>query len=273
VDREQQESGVAVEQRIDWMTIAGWGALLMPLLTMWHEVGGHAAACAIQGGHVATIGAFYVDCTGLTGVPDVIVACAGVAVNAVLSLVTFRLWRGADTDSTRLVLWLVWVSEAFVAAGYFCFSGFTGVGDLGTGADGSLASLPWPPAWRWGEAISGIIAYGLIIRAGITGLNDMLGTGAMTRLPRRQIAHVYYATAGFGAVLVGLLNPVGLFITIMSAAASSFGGLAGFISIGYAARGPDGARDFVIRRNWPVIAGGALTLLAFAAVLGPSIRR
>ena len=41
--------------------------LLMPLLTMWHEIGGHAAACAVQGGHGATIGAFYVDCTGLAG--------------------------------------------------------------------------------------------------------------------------------------------------------------------------------------------------------------
>jgi len=71
-------------------------------------------------------------------------------------------------------------------------------------------------------------------------------------------------------VLVGLLNPVGIFITIMSAAASSFGGLAGFISIGYAAPGADAPRAFRIARNWPVIVLGALVLLGFALVLGPS---
>jgi hypothetical protein len=73
-------------------------------------------------------------------------------------------------------------------------------------------------------------------------------------------------------VLVGLLNPVGLFVTIMSAAASSFGGLAGFISIGFAAPGADAPRPFEVARNWAVIAGGGLVLTTFAVVLGPSLR-
>src|SRR3569623_1239246 len=46
-------------QRIDLATIIGLGMQLKPVLTMWHEIGGHAAACAVLGGHVATIGAFY----------------------------------------------------------------------------------------------------------------------------------------------------------------------------------------------------------------------
>lgn len=35
-------------QRVDLATVIGWGMLLMPLLTMWHEIGGHAAACAVS---------------------------------------------------------------------------------------------------------------------------------------------------------------------------------------------------------------------------------
>ncbi len=51
-----------MRRHIDKLTMVGWGMLLMPLLTMWHEIGGHAAFCAAQGGHVTTIGAFYVEC-------------------------------------------------------------------------------------------------------------------------------------------------------------------------------------------------------------------
>lgn len=256
-------------QRVDWLTMAGWGMLLMPLLTMWHEIGGHAAACVLQGGNTAAVGAFYVQCEGLSRWPDALVAVAGVLVNMALSLVAVLLWRRARSDHARLVLWLVWVAEAFVAAGYLCFSGITGAGDLGTAPAGSLYWLPMPLAWRMGEIVVGIFSYSLVVRAGIRALSAMLGTGAETRPARRRIAHPFYLASGLGAVLVGLLNPVGLFITIMSAAASSFGGLAGFISIGYAARGLDAPRVFIIQRNWMVIAVGALTLLIFAAVLGP----
>jgi len=177
-------------QRVDRLTMMGWGALLMPLLTMWHEIGGHAAACALQGGNIAAIGAFYVECTGLTVIPETIVACAGVAMNTLLALVVHALWRRSTGDTARLVLWLIWVSEAFVAAGYLCFSGVTGFGDLGTGAGGALTWLPMPLAWRIGETLFGVAAYALIVGAAIRGLSSMLGTGPGTASARRRIAHV-----------------------------------------------------------------------------------
>jgi len=257
-------------QAIDRLTMVGWGMLLMPLLTMWHEIGGHAFACVAQGGHVATLGAFYVECTGLPRVPEIIVSCAGVSMNALLAMVGFLLWRSARSDSARLALWLLWVSEAFVRSGYFLFSGVSGVGDLGTTADGALHGVPAPLAFRIAEVLIGAVCYFALVRAAIRALTTMLGSGAATSPARRAVAHVYYATCGAAAVLVGLLNPVGFFITIMSAAASSFGGLAGFISIGFAAPGPDAPLAFRIGRNWPVIAFGALVLIAFAVILGPS---
>src|SRR3978361_800062 len=103
-------------QRADYVTIGGWGVLLMPLLTMWHEIGGHAAVCALQGGHVTTIGAFYVDCDGLVGLGNILVACAGVFVNIVLAIAVYFLWRRTVNDTARIILWLIWVSEAFVAS-------------------------------------------------------------------------------------------------------------------------------------------------------------
>jgi hypothetical protein len=261
---------LTTKQYVDVPTIIGWGMLLMPLLTMWHEIGGHAALCALQGGHVDTIGAFYVECSRLAGLPRITMNCAGVFVNAVLACVAHLLWSRAKGDRTRLVLWLVWVSEGFVAAGYFCFSGATGFGDLGTGAGGEMAGLPVPLAWRAGELVFGIASYALLVRAAIHSLTTMLGSSPATARARQRIAHTYYATAGAAAVLIGFLNPMGLIITIMSAAASSFGGLAGFISIGFAVPKGDVERDFRLPRSWLTIGIGAIVLLAFAIVFGPS---
>ena len=255
---------------IDRLTMIGWGMLLMPLLTMWHEIGGHAAFCAAQGGHVATVGAFYVDCTGLTEWPTLLVACAGVLMNMLLSFIAWLLWRRASGDRVRLALWLIWVSEGFVAAGYFLFSGVSAFGDLGVGKGGGFEYLPYPIPIRIAEVIVGGVAYFLLVKAAIRALATMIGNGPDTQTARRSIAHVYYATAGIGAVIVGLANPVGIVITIMSAAASSFGGLAGFISIGFATASEGEPKAFLTERNWSVIVAGAVILAAFALVLGPS---
>jgi len=257
-------------QRVDLVTIIGLGMVLMPVLTMWHEIGGHAAACAVQGGHVATIGAFYVDCQGLAGAARLLVSCAGVMVDSLLALLAFALWRRARGDLARLTLWLVWVTKAFVAAGYFCFSGATGVGDLGPGIGGGIGPLPLPYLWRVVELAVGILAYVMLVRAAIRTLTAMLGNSAATGPTRRAVAHGYYATIGVAAVLVGLLNPIGIFITIMSAAASSFGGNAGMISVGFAVPGGSTTKPFVVGRNWAIVAVGAVVLAGFALILGPS---
>ena len=263
--------GPEPRQHVDLLTIIGLGLLLMPLTTMWHEIGGHAAACAVQGGRVATIGAFYVDCEGLSGLPRIVVACAGVAVDALLSLAAFVLWRRTSGDLVRLTLWLLWVTKGFVAAGYFCFSGAIGVGDLGPGVGGGIGPLPMPLAWRAGELAFGIAAYVMLVRAAIRTLGVMLGDSPATGAARRRIAHGYYATIGLAAVLVGLLNPVGLFITIASAAASSFGGNAGFISVGFAVPAGPSTHPFAIARCSGLIVAGAVATILFALVLGPSI--
>ena len=260
-----------IQQRVDWLTVAGLGALLMPLLTMWHEIGGHAAACAALGGRVSTIGAFYVECDGLFSAGNIIVACAGIFMNAVLSVAAYAVWLRTTGDMPRLALWFIWVSEAFVASGYFLFSGVSGYGDLGIGKGGSLSAfdLAWPIQLI--EIAIGAASYILLVRTAIRALNAMVGEGPETRRARRLIAHVYYASVGIAALVVGLFNPVGIVITIMSAAASSFGGLAGFISIGYAVGAEGDAKPILIRRNLAVIAAGFIVLVTFGIILGPSL--
>lgn len=259
-------------QRIDRVTIAGLALVMMPLTTMWHEFGGHAAACAALGGRIAEIGAFYVDCNSTDELRRMAVSCAGVAVNILLGLAAFAAWRRAKGDWPRLVLWLLLMDQAFVASGYFAFSGVIGVGDLATGVHGGLVGIAHPWIVRGVEAAAGIFCYSRMIRFGIRSLGDMLGDSPATAPDRRRICHSFYLTSGVAAVVVGLFNPLGLFILLASAAASTFGGLAGFISIGFDVPHGDNERPFAIdRRRW-LVALGALVTIGFAAILGPSIR-
>lgn len=262
--------------RIDPVTIIGLGLILLPVLTMWHEIGGHAATCVALGGKVRTIGAFYVDCDIAGTIGKRLVACAGISVDAVLSLVAWQLWlrapRRLGGDLARLVLFYVMIGKGFVAAGYFLFSGFSGFGDLGTGPGGGLEGLSHAWLWRIGFIALGGFVYFRLVTWAIRALNAMLGDTAETKVARRRIAHLFYATLGLDAVLVGLLNPVGIFITIMSAAASSFGGNAGFISVGYAVPSGNDARSFTIARSWVIFALGVAISAGFAVILGPSVR-
>src|SRR3546814_18425199 len=100
----------------------------------------------------------------------------------------------------------------------------------------------------------------------------MLGDSPATKATRSTIAHGYYLVAGVAAVLTGLLNPVGLFILLMSDAASSFGGLAGFLSNGFAV--PKGAPEtgLAVGRLLPLFVAGFLPTLAFSPFYGPPPR-
>jgi hypothetical protein len=68
---------VANPQKIDGLTIAGIALLLMPLTTMAHEIGGHAAMCLATGGKLTELGAFYVECDAPNDVARRLVALSG----------------------------------------------------------------------------------------------------------------------------------------------------------------------------------------------------
>jgi hypothetical protein len=259
--------------RIDRWTIIGIALLLMPLLTMLHEIGGHALTCLATGHHVLQLGAFYVECDSLRGSTAMrLVAFAGPGIDIVFALLGWLVWRRLRGDLARLIGWYVWLGCGFAAAGYFCYSGVTGIGDLGPAGDGGLAPLPMPWLWRAGFALGGGIVYYLLVMAGMRQLAAMIGQGPETKSARRWIAHGYYLTLCVAAVLASLPNPVGIFITLASATAASFGGNTGLISIGYATGEAGEGRGFAIERSWGLLAAGVVASIAFAVVLGPTIR-
>lgn len=258
---------------VDRITVAGIALLLMPTLTMVHEIGGHAATCMLTGGKLTELGAFYVNCDSESLIARRLVAISGMAMDAALGGVAYLVWRRLlHGDLPRLIGWYVWLSLCFSAAGYFLFSGLSGIGDLGPGEGGGLGPLPYPLVWRAAFTAFGLWAYVHLVKTGIKTLNSMIGQGMKTRQARRTIAHGFYLVLCAAAVVASIPNPVGLFVTLASATAASFGGKAGLISIGYSTRGPGEPQSFEIGRNWVIIAAGVAASAAFALVLGPTIR-
>ncbi|WP_310531866.1 hypothetical protein [Novosphingobium sp.] len=260
------------KQDIDGLTIAGLALLLMSITTMVHEIGGHAAMCLATGGTVTKLGAFYATCHSPDDSTRRLVALAGPGIDAVLGLIFWQMRGRFKSDLARLVVWYCALCFSFSAAGYVLYSGISGMGDLGPGVGGGIGLLPHSGIWRFGFALGGGLAYVMLVRAGTASLTAMIGQGIGTRVTRRKIAHVFYAVLCLSAVLASLPNPVGLFVTLASALAATFGGKAGMISIGFSARtGSGAALPFRIERNWIIVLVGLAASLAFALVLGPTI--
>jgi hypothetical protein len=252
--------------RIDFPTLIGLGLLLAPLTTMWHEIVGHGGMCMATGGRLTQIGAYYVECVSRTVAAGRLVAMAGVWADVIAAIAAALLWRRAQGPLPRLLLWTIATTKAFCAAGYFLFSGLTNVGDYAP-AQG-LAPLAHPWAWRAAFVMAGGIAYWRIIGVASGAMGRMVGDD---RAARRRMALGLYFTFGAVALIVGAFNPVGFFIILMSAMASSFGGNAGLWPVAYDRRAAGPAAPFVLPRNNVLIGAGLLVAVAFAALLGPTI--
>lgn len=256
---------------VDRWTLVGLALLLLPLLTVGHELGGHALAC-VGLGHLPTeLGAYYIQCPGTTGWDRRLVAMAGTGMDVLLAVLGWLLWRYARSALPRLAGWIVFAVKGMVAAGYWMFSGLTNLGDWGPAAGGGIAPLPWPWVWRAGLFLAGLVVYVGVVRQAIRMLRAMLGGGERAHRMQRRIAMTLYLVGGALALLVGLFNPYGLVITLVSAVASSFGGTAGLFNVAYARAADRPPQAYVIDRHIGLVAVGVLMAVLFAVVLGPTL--
>lgn len=251
--------------------IVGLALLISPLATMAHELGGHAAACVALGGRPVELGAYYIECNSPDELARRLVAMAGTGVDLILLGVLFAAWRVAKGDLLRLALWYGFMAKGMTAFGYWCFSGVSGIGDWGPGEGGGIGPLPYDYLIRAVMLAAGVTGYVAMIVLGRRTLAAMIGGGPEAYAAQRQIAIGFYAVNGAVAVLIGLLNPHGFFITIASAAASTLGGMAGLFSVGFNRSQPP-AKGFAVKGSIPLLILGVIVTGAFAAVLGPTLR-
>lgn len=259
--------------RIDLLTVAALSAAAFVISTVCHEAVGHGGTCLAAGAHMRELGAYYADCDASEGSwISRAVAAAGSTVNLVLMALFYTLLRARLSSPTprgsgSVFLWLMFALNGFTWAGYFLFSGVAGIGDWGTGPSAVLYNVPNAPIIRIVMAIAGGGLYFLIGRAAGRLLGRMTGN----RKAGRIVAWTAYFTGGLIALPVGILNPLGLYVLLASAIASSWGGASGLLWCGRLARDDD-AVTFAVARNWLWILAGVAIVAAYALVLGSTVK-
>jgi hypothetical protein len=263
---------------IDYLTVIALSLLAYTLAVLLHEHLGHALACVSLGGHPAELGAYYVNCQ-YGSMPDLsirLVALAGPIVSLITGAAGLLLLDRIPKPSTQLRYW-VWLFgtiSLMTAAGYLLFSGVTGLGDFGTSRDGALylAQPEW--LWRVASAISGAAGYALVIILSLRKMEKLIGGEGNLRVAQAQkLSLTSYLTGTVMAVLIGLLNPQGIMIVLISAAASTLGGTSGLAWMMQMLDRKKAASALPLQlpRSWSWISAGFIVTVLYAAILGPSI--
>lgn len=264
--------------KIDLPTLIAISAFSFMFATALHEHAGHALACALLGGHIKELGAFYVDCEyeSLSEMGNRLVALAGPLMSLIVGLIGLILFDRTSKLNPQLkyFIWLFATVNLMIAAGYVLFSGVAGIGDLGTGQYGVFYQAQPEWIYRVGLAALGLASYYWVIRVSIQKMDTFIGGDGVERVNRAQmISLVSYLTGGLVAVLIGLLNPYGLVIVLVSSVASSMGGTSGLAWMMQLLNRKKNTGDapLAMERSWSWIAVSVVFLLAYALIFGPTL--
>ena len=265
--------------RSDRLTVIALSALAYIVAVGLHEHLGHSLACLLLGSHPTELGAFYSNCdySGLSDLRIRLVALAGPVVSLAIGVVCFVLLRLRPPRAANgyYFVWLLGTLGLMAATGYLFFSGMTGIGDFGTTRDGVFYQAA--PEWLWRVILTvvGLAAYFLVIRLAVRELDPHIGGVGRVRIRyARLLVLASYLTGVVVSVGIGLLNPHGLIIVAISAAASSLGASSGFLWMMQLLdrERPVALPGLVVQRSWRWIALGAAATIVYAIVFGPTLR-
>ena len=126
--------------------------------------------------------------------------------------------------------------------------------------------------------IFGAAAYVLVAWFSLLELRPLIGSDKEKRFAHAvRLSRMPYFAGGILACVAGSLNPQGMILVALSAAASTFGGTSGLLWMMNWLKGdriPLGSEPepMPIRRSWPWIVTAFVLALAFVVVLGPGAR-
>ena len=260
----------------DMLTIVGIAIITYMLATLLHEAVGHGGACILSGGTVLAISTVDMECS----VDTRLMMAGGTLMNIAAGALCFALGRVTARTSPRLryFMWLSMTVNLLTAAGYFGFSGIGGFGDWAGFIQGLGPASVWTiVAWRIGMTIFGAAAYLLVARFSLLELRPLIGSDKEKRFARAvRLSRMPYFAGGILACVAGSLNPKGMILVALSAAASTFGGTSGLLWMMNWLRGngiPLGSEPepMPIRRSWPWIVTALVLALVFVVVIGPGV--
>ena len=257
----------------DALTVGSIGVLAYMLGNVLHEAIGHGGACLLTGAKPLVLSSVHFECS----FENRLVMAGGTLVDLFAGAVFLVLGRSTGRQHRRLkyFFWIAMTVNLFSATGYFLFSGVGGIGDWAEFIQGLGAQ--W--VWRVGLTVFGFATYMLAARVSLLELRPLIGSDEEQRYRCAvRLSAIPYFAGGILMCIAGALNPVGMILILISAAASTFGGSSGLLwSPQLLNRGtliPYGppAEPVPIQRSWPLIAATCAIAVAFVAVLGPSVR-
>ena len=269
----KQEAVTGTVAPLDALTVGAIGILAYMLGNVLHEGAGHGGACLLVGAKPLVLSSVHFECS----LDRRLVMAGGTLVNLLAGAVFFALGRCTGRSYPRLkyFFWISMTVNLFTGTGYFLFSGIGGIGDWGEFIQG--LGPQW--LWRIGLTIFGAVTYLLAARISLLELRPLIGSNKEQRYRRAvRLSAIPYFAGGILMCIAGALNPKGMILILISAAASTFGGTSGLMwSTNWLNRGtmiPYGppAEPVTIQRSWPLIVAAGAIAIAFIAVLGPSVR-
>jgi len=270
---EEQEAVSGAVVTLDPFTVGALGILAYVLGNVLHEGAGHGGACLLVGGKPLALSSVYFECSA----DNRFVMAAGTLMNLFAGIGFFALGRltGRSYPRLKYFFWIAMTVNLFTGTGYFLFSGIGGIGDWGAFIHG--LGPQWP--WRIGLTVLGACSYLLAARLSLLEVRPLIGSDMEQRRQRAvRLSTVPYFAGGILMCVAGALNPRGMILILISAAASTFGGTSGLMwTTDWLRRGtliPCGppADPMPIERSWRLILAAGAVALAFIAILGPSIQ-
>ncbi len=272
------DSQKTTQRPYDWITLIAISAFTYALATFLHELTGHGLVCVLLGGKLNEVGAFYIDCNyaAMADLSIRLVALAGPVISLLTGIISFLILARIPTASShwKVFLWLLGTLGLLTATGYLMFSGISGLGDFGVSRDGVLYQLS--PEWIWRVSIIplGLAGYMVSILLSTRRMDALIGGAGKERVARAQtLSLTAYISGCVMSVLVGFLNPHGILIVLVSAAAASIGGtsaLAWMMQL-MSRKKETSQPGLTLPRSWVWIGVSLFGLLLYTVILGPTI--
>ena len=255
---------------LDLWTIISIATVSYASATMLHEGAGHGGACLLTGGKPVAVSTVHFECDR----EGRIIAVGGTVLNLATGLLCRFILRFVTCGThLRYFLWLLMMINLLQASGYFFFSGVANIGDW------AVVIRGLKPAWFWrmGLTVIGLGLYMLFVWIALREIQPFLGHNGLAKLQlAKKLTLVPYFTGGMLSCAAALLNPVGMFLVAISAAASSFGGTSGLAWMWRLAkyvRVPNSVVEplqLSSSRGWKI--GAAIVGALFVGVFGPGLK-
>lgn len=268
-------SVAARTQGLDLATIIAISAMAYALANIVHEGIGHGGACLLLGARPTMFNAIFFNYDETTA-SDLVqrgISAAGSVANVIIGLPLIA-WLGKRdrlSPHWRYFLWLFAAVNLLTAFGYLLYSGIGGIGDWSRVIAGAQPVI----VYRLAMSAAGAWLYFVVApRLLMPALDLFLGRDPEGRVARaRRLSLVPYLAGGCAMIAAGLLNPLGMKIVLISAAAASFGGTSLLAWYPAIPRAPLDTTDAPIDlpRSLAWIVASAIVMAFFIFVLGRGI--